>query len=424
MIQWGADVLGEGFECLTFELGPDDDPGLGGRAARGAEDLAAASGQGGAVQVPGAPGRATTDSARRGQSGRSGHALSASAPTGAAEPETGAAPSAAAEAGVARTAPAGHAGLPPQLVATLVRSLPAPLSVWERLTRKRRDFEDVDVLYVHGWSDYFFQVDLARFWTDRGARFFALDLRRYGRSLRPGQTPGYITDLSEYDREIGFALAEMRASAPKSQHARKLLLLGHSTGGLVLSLWAGRHPGVADALVLNSPWLELQLSARGRQMIAPIVNLGAKYSPLEGIPQLDSGFYARAQHEVGPKDELARINPAWRPDQSHPVHNGWLRAVISGHDQVYRGLHIETPVCVLLSARSALPARWTEELTRTDSVLDVDDISRAALRLGSSVTVERIDGALHDVFMSAPEARQDAYGRLERWSKGWRRALD
>ncbi|KAM9862090.1 alpha/beta hydrolase [Leucobacter sp. BZR 635] len=354
MMQWGPDVLGDGFECLTFELGADDDPGFGDPSAEQAEGPL-------------------------------------------------------------------HAR---QLVATLVRSLPSSRSLWERISGRDRDFEDVDVLYVHGWSDYFFQTDLAKFWTDRGARFFALDLRRYGRSLRPGQTPGYIGDLGEYDDEIEFALAEMRASAPASKTERKLVLLGHSTGGLVLCLWANRNPGVADALVLNSPWLELQLSSRGRQVIAPIVNLGARYSPLEGIPQLDYGFYARALQEVGPKADVARINTEWKPEKSHPVHNGWLRAILAGHDLVYRGLHIDVPVCVLLSQRSALPARWSDELTRADSVLDVDDISRAALRLGPSVTLERIDGALHDIFMSAPEPRADAYARLERWSRGWRRALD
>ena len=37
-----------------------------------------------------------------------------------------------------------------------------------------------------------------------------------------------------------------------------------------------------------------------------------------------------------------------------------------------------------------MPTRWSEELTRADTVLVVDDIARAALRLGDSVTVERI----------------------------------
>ncbi len=38
------------------------------------------------------------------------------------------------------------------------------------------------------------------------------------------------------------------------------------------------------------------------------------------------------------------------------------------------------------------------------------------------MTVERIDGALHDVFLSRHDAREDAYRRLHRWVVGWRAA--
>ncbi|HEU4347317.1 MAG TPA: alpha/beta hydrolase, partial [Actinoplanes sp.] len=45
------------------------------------------------------------------------------------------------------------------------------------------------VLYVHGWVDYFFQTHLADFFVERGWDFYALDLRKYGRSLLAHQTP-------------------------------------------------------------------------------------------------------------------------------------------------------------------------------------------------------------------------------------------
>ncbi|GAA1618637.1 alpha/beta hydrolase [Leucobacter chromiireducens] len=305
------------------------------------------------------------------------------------------------------------------LSATLVRSDPAAPGFWSRLRGQRRLLDGVDVLYVHGWSDYFFQRELAEFWTARGARFFALDLRKYGRSLRDGQTAGYIDELEEYDAEIGRAL-ELIAEVGGSDPTRKLVLCGHSTGGLVLSLWAGRHPGRADALVLNSPWLEFQFATAGRQLIAPLVTLGARFKPKEVAPQLDYGFYSRAQREVGPQAELATLDPRWRPERSHAVSTGWLRAILRGHEQVSHGLGIEIPIGVLLSARSALPLRWSDELTRADTVLDVEEVAKAALKLGSSVTVDRVDGGLHDLFLSAPGPRADAYARLDRWLIGWR----
>lgn len=304
------------------------------------------------------------------------------------------------------------------VVATLVRALPAPQDWWDRMRGRTPLLDGVDVLYVHGWSDYFFQKRLARFWTSRGARFFALDLRKYGRSLRDGQTPGYVADLATYDEDIAAALEAMGQTA-EGADGRRLVLFGHSTGGLTLSLWASRHPDAADAVILNSPWLEFQLSPV-RAAIAPMVELQARIRPLEVAPQVDLGFYTRAQQEVADPDDPMEVNPLWRPAQTMAVYAGWLHAILSGHKTVASGLRIPAPVCVLLSARSVPPTRWSEELTAADSVLVVDDIARAALRLGPSVTVERIDGALHDVFLSRHDAREDAYRRLDRWARGWR----
>ena len=253
----------------------------------------------------------------------------------------------------------------------------------------------------------------ARLFGDRGARFFALDLRKYGRSLREGQTPGYITDLDDYDEDIAAALGAM------DRGERRLVLLGHSTGGLTLSLWASRHPGVASALILNSPWLEFQLSGIGRAALAPVVSLRARTHPLEVAPQVDLGFYTRAQREVADPDHPVDTNLQWRPDQTMAVYAGWFNAVLEGHERIATGLGIDAPVCVLLSARSALPTRWSDELTRVDSVLNVDEIARAALKLGASVTIERIDGAIHDVFLSRHAAREEAYARLDRWMLGF-----
>lgn len=386
------------------------------------------------------------------------------------------------------------------LVATLVRALPAPRGFWDRLLRRERELEHCDVVYVHGWSDYFFQKPLARFFTARGARFFAIDLRKYGRSLREGQTPGYIDDLAQYDREIDAALAIVRGGAAVehgvggvaaddpvlgdgggtgggngegaageggsasesargganeigedaagqrpagaavagdhreggaetqpagSGGSRRLILLGHSTGGLVLSLWADRHRGEADALVLNSPWLELQLSGAARRALATVVNVRARLSPHElALPQIDMGFYSQAQRACNTPEELAQVNTVWRPEHTLPVRAAWLRAILAGHARISSGIDVGAPVCVLLSARSYFGLSWNDAMSSADTVLEVEGVARAALRLGGSVTVERIDGALHDVFLSRQGVRQQAFARMRSWLLGWQAASD
>lgn len=286
-----------------------------------------------------------------------------------------------------------------QVVATLVRSLPHPGA------RLFGDLRDTDVLYVHGWSDYFFQSDLARFFTDRGARFYALDLRKYGRSLRAGQSPGYVAALDVYDADIAAALDAMGTA----REERRLVLMGHSTGGLTLTLWASRHPDVADALVLNSPWLELQLGPVGRQALAPLVNARARFDPLGTHPVVDLGFYTRAQREAG---TLPGSPEGWRPAQGFPTHPGWLAAIIAGHARVASGVDVGCPALVLLSARSTVALTWSDAMRASDSVLVVDDIARAATRIARTVTITRIEGALHDVFLSATQARRAAFAAL------------
>lgn len=298
------------------------------------------------------------------------------------------------------------------LVATLVRSLPRRRSWWRNLIELPQQFDGVDVCYVHGWSDYFFQKDLARFWTERGARFFALDLRKYGRSYRDGQTHGYVEDLAEYDVEISRAVELIR------EDGRKLVLMGHSTGGLVLSLWASRNPDAADALLLNSPWLDFQITGASKRVFSTLVDLTARINPKDTAPQLDFGFYSRAQREVL-KERMPETNLEWRPERSMPIRAGWLHAIMEGQERVQEGLSLNIPVGVLLSLRSVNPMRWSDELTSADTVLTVDDVAEAALKLGKTVTIERIDGALHDVFLSAPEPTAEAYARMERWVAGF-----
>jgi alpha-beta hydrolase superfamily lysophospholipase len=58
-------------------------------------------------------------------------------------------------------------------------------------------------------------------------------------------------------------------------------------------------------------------------------------------------------------------------------------------------------------------------MRRSDAVLDVNIIALRALTLGRSITVERVEGALHDVFLSPAKVREDAYARLSRWLRGY-----
>ena len=292
--------------------------------------------------------------------------------------------------------------------ATLVRCTDAP-------TGPVPQFQNIDVLYIHGWSDYFFQKDLARFWTSRGARFFALDLRRYGRSLRPGQIPGFITDLADYGVEIDAALHLMGQGAGRGESNRELVLLGHSTGGLTASLWAGNNPGRVSALVLNSPWLEFQASGVVRSAVAPWLAAGSRINPARPLPTIDPGIYTRAVSTAF--DGEWDYDLSWRPEQGFTLTPGFLHAVFTAQARVARGLNLDCPALVMLSQKSYLQPRWSENAKAADVALNVQAVAARAVDLGPEVCIRRIDGAFHDIFLSPHGIRDVAYSTMGRWAQ-------
>lgn len=275
------------------------------------------------------------------------------------------------------------------------------------------------VLAVHGYTDYFFNTDLADFFSARGRRFYGLDLDRCGRSWRSGQTPHFTTDLARYDRELERAMAVIAAENPGS----RVLVFGHSTGGLVVSLWLNRVRergettalGVAG-LVLNSPFLDLNgpaiLRTRATSTAIGAASRGRKTRVVRGP---GSGGYGLTLHQAyhGEFD----YNLAWKPLGGFPVTVGWIHAIRRGQARLHRGLDVGVPNLVLRSDHSVAETAGTEALQRGDAVLDVAHIARWAGCLGNRTTSVPVIDAKHDVFLSLAEPRAAAYAELDRWLK-------
>ena len=270
------------------------------------------------------------------------------------------------------------------------------------------------VLYVHGFTDYFFQRHLAEHFTERGVDFYALDLRKCGRSLHPGQSAHFVSDLALYDRELEASLTLIGSA--------ELLLMGHSTGGLVLPLWldrlrrAGRSAdglGITG-LILNSPWFDLQGPAYLRSVGTVAVNTVGKLRPFTPLPNELSAAYGESLHSsvAGEWD----YDLEWKPLSGFPVLAGWLSAIRQGHAQLHRGLDVGVPSLVLRSARTHFSDTLSASCTTADTVLDVRQIARWSGCLGDRNTTVPITDALHDVFLSSPAVRAAAFAEIDHWS--------
>ncbi|MFN8088423.1 MAG: alpha/beta hydrolase [Mycobacterium sp.] len=273
------------------------------------------------------------------------------------------------------------------------------------------------VLAVHGFTDYFFNTELATWFDARGFRFYALDLDKCGRSRREGQTPHFTTDLTRYDREFEYALRLIQDENPHS----KVLVYGHSAGGLIVSLWLDRVRrreatsalGIAG-LVLNSPWLDLHGPPILRTWLAATaIRAMSRVRKSRIVRGTGQGSYGLTLHRDYHGD--FDYNLLWKPLGGFPVTFGWLHAVRTGQARLHRGLDVGVPNLILRSDHSVPETSAPGTMQRGDGVLDVAQIARWAGCIGNHTSVVPITDAKHDVFLSMAEPRAEAYRQLTQW---------
>jgi alpha-beta hydrolase superfamily lysophospholipase len=270
------------------------------------------------------------------------------------------------------------------------------------------------VLSVHGYVDYFFHTHVADFYTARGFDFYAIDLRKYGRSLREYQTPNFARSLTEYFPELDKAVRIITADGHDS-----VLVTAHSTGGLITPLWAHarRDSAPLAGLFLNSPFFDLNAPwLLRRPGAAAAAGLG-RLRPYQILPLGVASTYGHSLH-IGHHGEWD-YDLAWKPIGGFPVRAGWLRAIRDGQQRLHAGLDIRVPILVASSAESYRGSTWSPEAMRRDAVLDVAHMSRWAPGLGRHVTVVRIDGGLHDLTLSASAVRAELFSELDRWLEAY-----
>lgn len=265
------------------------------------------------------------------------------------------------------------------------------------------------VLYVHGFNDYFFQREMADLFVDSCYSFYAVDLRKYGRSVMEGQKMFQVRDISEYYADIDSALAQMRRDS-----IDRVVLMGHSTGGLITSAYMNASPDtIVKALILNSPFLDWNLGSFTEKVLVPAVSVAGRLFPNLKISQSPSHVYSSSllRKDGGEWD----YDTAWKLEESPDVDAGWIRAIERGQEQLHSHSDIRVPMLLLHSDSSYVDGDPLGKSRRADAVLDVADISRYGRLLGADVTEVTVEGGLHDLALSRRAVRTAMFRRIFSW---------
>ena len=276
------------------------------------------------------------------------------------------------------------------------------------IKRLAKDSSKKAILYIHGFVDYFFQNHLADWANDLDYNFYAIDIRKHGRSILPHQSPNMTRDLREYFEEIDIAINIIK----NDDKNESLVMLGHSTGGLITSLYANQHntDNKIDALILNSPFFDFNKPTWFKNYILPIVaKIGLRFPNIPSPEGLKEG-YVKSIH----KDHHGEWNFdfKYKPLLGFKINLGWISAIYYAQKTLQQGLDIKCPTLVMYSSNSITPGDYKESMHNADSVLDVVDIKKYADKLGSNVSQVEINDGVHDLILSKKNVRTKVFEEM------------
>ncbi len=267
---------------------------------------------------------------------------------------------------------------------------------------------DTAVLYIHGYMDYFFQHHLASYFIDQGISFYAVELRKYGSSIKPHQHENFFKDITEYDEELSIVLNKI-----KQDGHSKIIVNGHSTGGLIATYYAlhGEYKHLISGMILNSPFLEFNIPKVLKHVLPFIAPFGRMlpYFKFTRLPP----FYIQSLH----KNYKGRwdFSLKYKPIPSFVTYLGWVRGVWLAQKDVQKRTIENIPCVIFHSDKSCFANTWDDCMLRSDAVLNVADIAFFGRKIYPNADIVEIKNAMHDIVLSSDEVIDDYFTQISKW---------
>lgn len=278
------------------------------------------------------------------------------------------------------------------------------------------------LLFVHGMTDYFFQTHVAEHYHQRGYAVYGLDMRKCGRAWLEGQTWHHVTDQAIYDEDITIAFSAIAAAHTS------VVVIGHSTGGLDVTLWArrlheqaktGSEPHAAlhsrlAGIVGNSPWYGMQFNKPTRFVIERVFPVIARFFPRAPLSGGINPVYGITTHAS--QQGQWNYNLELKPLLPRKKYISWIVGVVRAQHELHTVPHSTgVPTLILRSDRHHFSTKVDATSFISDVILMPEHMSQYAGNAHPHAHVNIIEGATHDVFLSQEPARSRAFHAMDSW---------
>lgn len=277
------------------------------------------------------------------------------------------------------------------------------LSNYEKKIFKNNDMTVTELLYtnkkknnafiwIHGYNDYYFHFHVGEKLLENDYDVYAITLRNYGKVAIDRRYIHYVKNWDSYFEDINNSLEWIT----KNKKHKKFVLYGHSTGGLISTIYMnnGKYNNIFDGLILNSPFFDFYDTDINEFIIKYIFYYITLISPTFVAK---SGYNKVSNNGYG-KNILQRYYYNQNYKLTYPSHifGTFLQNATYYQNKIQNNeINISKPILVLYSEQSTYQCN-----DNTDCVLDVSEIEKYSKIIGNNVKLHSINGAIHDILLS------------------------
>lgn len=261
------------------------------------------------------------------------------------------------------------------------------------------------IVLVHGFSENFYKYRETIFdLYNQGYTVFAYNQRGHGYSrLIEDQAPVHVDDFQNYVDD----LHELVLQKVKPLNI-PVVILAHSMGGAVGSLYAETYPDDLDALVLSAPMLGMKTdgfplwAARSLSFLGAHLGLSESFAPGQTPPQNNWSFEeANTQSKVRWEDYRDfSYHPDWQDLRRGGATYGWVNAALSATNRLMQAeqiAKISKPVLLFQAGIDTyVPSKEQDQFCQ----------------MANNCTLHRYDQAKHEIYREIDSLRQDFFAKV------------
>jgi len=254
--------------------------------------------------------------------------------------------------------------------------------------------KDNAFIWIHGYNDYYFHFHVGEELLKNGYDVYAITFRNFGKIAKDRRYIHYVKSWDSYFKDINNSLEWIM----KNKKHKKFVLYGHSTGGLISTIYMneGKYKNIFHGLILNSPFFDFYGSDTKEFIIKYIYYYIAFIFPTF-IASSGSNKISKVPFY---KNILKRyyFNQNYKLTYPSHIFVSYLQNAAYHQNRIQNNkINISKPILVLHSEKST---RWPECNDNTDCILDINEIKKYSRLIGNNVKLKSLNGATHDVLLS------------------------